>query len=196
MHDIHDASKLDTENSEALKTRINKPIVLVGMMGTGKSHAGKLLAHTLHVPFFDSDHIIEERAGITINDIFELYGEEKFRETEAKTIVELLGQGACVIATGGGALTTPATLDEVKQKSISVWLQTDIPTLFKRIEHAKNRPLLKQDNPEAVLKQLLDKRASLYEQADCHVETHPNDINQTVHLIIDALYQHLVDETQ
>ena len=182
-------------DTETLRSKINKPIVLVGMMGTGKSHAGKLLSQALNLPFVDSDHVIEERAGITINEIFELYGEEKFRDTERKTILDLLGQGPSVIATGGGALTTPDVLQTIKDQAISVWLQTEIPTLVERLAQAKNRPLLKQDDPEKILNELLQKRAHLYEQTNCHVKTHSSDINQTVANILSALSRYLIDET-
>lgn len=188
---MQNKTNLDTET---LKSKINKPIVLVGMMGTGKSHAGKLLSQALNLPFIDSDQVIEERAGITINEIFELYGEEKFRDTERKTILELLGQGESVIATGGGALTTPEVLNGIKEQAISIWLQTDIPTLLERLAHAKNRPLLNQDDPEKILANLLNKREYLYEQANCHVQTHPSDIHQTVTNILSSLNSYLIDE--
>ncbi len=181
-------SHLDTE-------KIHNPIVLTGLMGTGKSALGKMLAESLGLPFYDSDHVIEQRAGITINEIFELYGEPKFRETETKTILELLEGGPCVIATGGGALTNAPVLDAVKEKALSIWLKTDIPTLLKRLEQSKTRPLLKHDNPQAVLEDLLAKRGPLYEQMSIHVETHPTDIRQTMANLQDALEHHLIDET-
>lgn len=186
---------LDTEIIPALKSRLQKPIVLTGLMGTGKSAAGKMLAEKLKIPFFDSDQEIESRAGISINEIFELYGEEKFRETESKVIRELLEKDTCVIATGGGALTTPDVLNAVKQKSLSIWLQTPIPVLLTRLEQTKNRPLLKKDNPQAVLEDLLEKRKSLYEQMDCHIKTDADDLKQTLLNILKALQEHIIDET-
>lgn len=186
---------LDTEITPALKTRLRKPVVLTGLMGTGKSAAGKLLSEKLDIPFYDSDQEIESRAGLSINEIFELYGEEKFRDTESKVIRELLEKDICVIATGGGALTTPAVLEAVKQKSLSIWLQTPVPVLVKRLEQTKNRPLLKNDNPQAVLEDLLEKRKALYAQMDCHIETNAADLKKTLSNILEALQKHIIDET-
>lgn len=150
---------------------MKKPIILAGMMGTGKSHVGKLLAERLSLPFFDSDKVIEERGGLSISEIFDMYGEARFRESETKTILELLGQGACVIATGGGALTNVPVLEAVKEKSHSFWLQTDLDTLMERLSASKNRPLLQADNPRAVLGELLAKRESAYAQMDHMIQT-------------------------
>lgn len=178
-------------NTEKIKSILVKPIVLVGMMGTGKSHLGKVLAESLDIPFHDSDHVVEARGGITINEIFELYGEAKFRESETRVITDLLKEGACVIATGGGALTTPAVLDAIKAQGISVWLKTDIAVLMTRLEKSQNRPLLKEDNPEAVLQGLLEKRKSLYAQSDVTIQTHDNDINQTTQAVLNGVLEHL-----
>ncbi|MGH1399054.1 MAG: shikimate kinase [Alphaproteobacteria bacterium] len=165
----------------------NKPIILAGMMGTGKSHIGKLLAERLSLPFYDSDKVIEERGGLTIPEIFELYGEARFRESETKTIIELLGQGACVIATGGGALTNDAVLEAVKAQSHSIWLHADLETLMERLSQSKNRPLLQNDNPKAILEDLLEKRESLYAQMDIAINTGAGNADAVLNEIVDKL---------
>lgn len=170
-----------------MNSEIKKPIILAGMMGTGKSHIGKLLADHLELPFYDSDKVIEERGGLSISEIFELYGEERFRESETKTILELLEQGACVIATGGGALTNAPVLEAVKAQSHSIWLQTDLETLLKRLSQSKTRPLLQNDNPKAVLQELLAKRESLYAQMDISVNTASGNADSVIKDIIDKL---------
>ncbi|MGB0719750.1 MAG: shikimate kinase [Bdellovibrionales bacterium] len=166
---------------------LDKPIMLVGMMGTGKSHIGKALAAHLEVGFYDSDDEIIKAGGLSINEIFELYGEAKFRETESRTILALMEKTPCVIATGGGCLTTPSTLQAVKDKALSIWLQTDIPHILKRLEHARNRPLLQSDDPQSVLEDLMAKRKHLYAQADIHITTHENDTHETLRRVIDAM---------
>lgn len=178
---------LDTEKIHSIQTNLDRPVVLTGMMGTGKSHIGKLLADALDLPFYDSDQVIEKRGGISINEIFELYGEEKFRESECKTILDLLDNRACIIATGGGALTTPDVLKGVKDKSHSIWLKTDIPTLIRRVEKNKNRPLLKEKDPEQILRTLYTARAPLYEQMHFHLDTSSSDANAVLESIIDYL---------
>ena len=179
--------KLDTRKVQTLLESLQKPIVLTGMMGSGKSYLGKILAKELNLPFYDSDQVIVERGGLSINEIFELYGEKKFREIECKTILELLESGPCIIATGGGALTTPATLDAVKQNSHTIWLKADIESLLKRLAKTKNRPLLKQDDPEQVLQNLMIAREPLYKQMHLHIETGHGDVQKALTEIIEGL---------
>ena len=157
------------------------------MMGTGKTHLGKLLAESLNFDFFDSDHVVEERGGLSINEIFELYGEERFRQSEEKTILELLEQGPCVIATGGGAPMNINILNAIKEKGISVWLNSDVDAIFDRIKQAKNRPLLKTADPKATLSELLDLRKGTYAKADITINISANNSEAPLKEMIEAV---------
>ena len=176
-----------TINTENIKQSLQKPIVLIGMMGTGKTHLGKMLAEALGLEFFDSDHVIEERGGLSINEIFELYGEERFRQSEEKAILELLGQGACVIATGGGAPVNPTILKSIKSQAISIWLKSDIEAIYERVKQNKTRPLLNKDNPKQILSDLLAAREDIYAQADITIETQGNNANTALSEMIEAI---------
>ena len=155
----------------ALHAALKKPIVLIGLMGSGKSKLGRKLASILEIEFFDTDRVIEEKAGRPVSEIFAHDGEPKFRAVEKKTILELLDKGICVIASGGGAVTNEGVIEALKEKAITIWLKADPDELAKRLENAQDRPLLKGGKPEDVLKTLAEKRAPLYEQADLTIET-------------------------
>lgn len=174
-------------NTENIKNTLNKPIALIGMMGTGKTHIGKMLAEALELDFFDSDKIIEDRGGLSINEIFEMYGEERFRQSEEKTILELLDYGACVIATGGGAPVNPAILSAIKTNTISVWLKSDVDIIYERIKQSKTRPLLNEDNPKTILSELLAEREKFYEQADIIIKVHNNNPSIVLSEMIEAI---------
>ena len=175
---------LDTTN---ITEKLNKPIVLIGMMGSGKTHLGKMLAESLKLDFYDSDHVIEERGGLSIPEIFELYGEDRFRQTEEKTVLELLGQGACVIATGGGAPVNPTILEAIKEQGVSVWLKSDADAIYERVKKSQNRPLLQKENPKAIIEELLEKREHVYEQADITVSTAGNNPDKALSEMIEAI---------
>lgn len=160
-------------------------------MGTGKTHLGKMLAEALKLGFYDSDHVIEERGGLTINEIFELYGEERFRQSEENALLELLGQGVCIIATGGGAPMNPVIFEAIKNQSISIWLQSDVNAIYERIKQSKTRPLLNNDDPKAVLKELLDKRKDTYAKADITIQTRENNADAALSEMIEAIEAHL-----
>ncbi len=181
---LHENVNLDTKNIE---TKLRKPIVLIGMMGTGKTHIGKMLADAMAVAFYDSDKVIEERGGLTINEIFELYGEARFRESEEKTILELLEKDLCVIATGGGAPVNRNVLEAIKRGSVSIWLKSDVDLIYERIKQSKNRPLLQAKDPKAVLEDLLTKREEYYAQADICIEIKENNAGKILSEIIEAL---------
>ena len=180
--------KLNTGNIEK---NLDKPIVLIGMMGSGKTHLGKMLAQSLNIPFYDSDQLVEARGGLSVNEIFELYGEERFRQSEEKTILELLNNEACIIATGGGAPVNSVILNAIKKQAISIWLKSDLKTIYKRIEQSKTRPLLKQDNPKQVLKELLDKREAVYTQADITIAINHNKADKSLAEMLEAIEQML-----
>ncbi len=172
----------------ALRAALKKPVVLVGLMGSGKSKLGRKLADLLTVEFYDTDKLIEEKARRTVQEIFQQDGEPKFRAVEKKTVLETLDKGVCVIASGGGAVTGEGVIDVLKQKAVTVWLKAEACELAKRLIHTHDRPLLKKGDPEQVLKELGEKRAPLYAQADITIETGGLTADQAMPLLIKGLY--------
>src|SRR5580704_7010918 len=149
-----------------------RSIVLVGMMGVGKSSIGRRLAARLGVPFVDADAEIEKAAGTTIADIFARHGEAAFRSGEARVIARLLEGGPQVLATGGGAVMSADTRAAIKAKGVSIWLHADIDVLIRRISKRKNdRPMLQTADPVATLRQLLAEREPVYAQADLTIQS-------------------------
>ena len=166
---------------------INKPVVLVGMMGSGKSHVGRLLAERLNRSFYDADKILEEEQGRSISDIFSSDGESAFREMEADLIERLMKKNDAVISTGGGAVVTPSVLSNIKEQSVSVWLQTSVDKIIPRVINDKNRPLLQCGDPKSKLNALMDVRELLYAQADIHITNEDITVEEVVHKIVQAL---------
>ena len=146
-----------------------RSIVMVGMMGAGKSSIGKRLAARLGIPFADADAAIEEAAGMSIADMFVAHGEPSFRSGETRVIARLLENGPQVLATGGGAFVNPETRARIQEKGISVWLKADMEVLLRRVKRRDNRPLLKNDDPETTLTNLLAAREPYYSQANLAV---------------------------
>lgn len=142
-----------------------KPIVLVGMMGAGKTTVGRLLAERLALPFIDSDDAIEAEAGLTVAEIFERFGEAHFRDEERRTIARLLDGPVGVIATGGGAFADPATRALILERGIAVWLDVELDTLAERVAGGTHRPLLNDGDPRAILERIRAERAPFYAQA-------------------------------
>ena len=143
-----------------------RPIVLVGLMGAGKTSVGRRLAEKLAIPFVDADHEIEAAAGKSIKEIFADHGEPYFREGERRVIQRLIGNGAQVLATGGGAYMNDETRQRIQESGISVWLRAALPILMKRVMKRQDRPLLQNENPEAVMRGLIDARYPVYALAD------------------------------
>jgi shikimate kinase len=150
----------------ALGTR---SLVLVGMMGAGKSSIGRKLSQTLAIPFVDADPEIEAAAGMTIPEIFATYGEPYFRAGEARVIARLLDSGPQVLATGGGAFMRDETREAICAKAVSIWLKADFDVLLRRVRRRTDRPLLKTESPAATLKELIAERYPVYAQADLTV---------------------------
>jgi shikimate kinase len=147
-----------------------RSIVMVGMMGAGKSSIGKRLAARVGIPFADADAAIEEAAGMSIADIFEAHGESSFRSGEARVITRLLENGPQVLATGGGAFVNDETRARIQEKGISVWLKADMEVLLRRVLRRRNdRPLIKNDDPTVTLTNLLAAREPYYCQANLTV---------------------------
>ena len=162
----------ESEAIDVIKSRLGRrPIVLVGLMGCGKSSIGKRLAARLGMPFVDADDEIEKAAAKSINEIFADHGEAHFREGERKVIARLLGNGAQVLATGGGAYMHPETRDKIRGMGISIWLRADLPVLMRRVSKRDTRPLLRSGNPEATMRKLMDARYPMYAEADLTVES-------------------------
>ncbi len=166
----------------------NRSIVLVGMMGVGKSSIGRRLAARLNVPFVDADAEIEKAAGMNIADIFARHGEPYFRSGEARVIARLLEGGPQVLATGGGATMNADTRAAIKAKGVSIWLNAEFDVLMRRINKRKNdRPLLQTADPAATLRELLAAREPVYAQADLTVQSREVPHDAIVSEIMTAL---------
>jgi shikimate kinase len=146
-------------------------LVLVGLMGAGKSAVGKLVAAELGIPFIDSDHEIERVSRMTIPELFEKYGEPEFRKLENRVIKRLLRTGPRVLSTGGGAFMNGDTRASIKSSGVSLWLDADLETLWERVIKRDNRPLLKTENPKQTLENLMIARYPVYAEADLSVKS-------------------------
>jgi shikimate kinase len=178
------------KEAEAVRQRLGThPIVLVGLMGAGKTSVGRRLAEKLGIPFVDADHEIEAAAGKSIAEIFADHGEPYFREGERRVIQRLIRNGAQVLATGGGAYMNDETRARIQEHGISVWLKASLPLLMKRVMKRQDRPLLKTGDPEAVMKTLIEKRYPVYGMADVTVESRDVQHGQMVNDVIRALAQ-------
>jgi shikimate kinase len=172
------------EIREALGAR---SIVLIGLMGAGKTAVGRRLASRLDLPFIDADAEIELAAGMSVSEIFAEHGEAYFRQGERKVIKRLLETGPQVLATGGGAYMNAETRANIKERGISVWLRAELRVLLKRVNRRDNRPLLAAGDPESVMRRLLAEREPIYAKADIVVDSRevPHDV--MVGAVIDAL---------
>ena len=165
----------------------NRTVALVGLMGAGKSTVGRRLAEALGRQFYDSDNEIEKAAGLSVSDIFALHGEAEFRRGEHRVLERLLSEEPHVLATGGGAYLNPDTRDLLRDKAITIWLNADLETLWRRVSRRSHRPLLKAENPKSVLSKLLDERKPIYEKADLVVTSQDGPHRATVNSILEAL---------
>jgi len=169
--------------------KLHKPIVLVGLMGAGKSTIGRRLATTLGVTFIDSDNEIVEAAGCSIGDIFEAYGEAIFRDLEQRVLLRLVSSEPCIIATGGGAFINPTIRSAIKEKAISVWLKADLNVLLERVSRRDTRPLLKTGDKGTILSKLMDERYPIYSEADITIDSNAGLHEAVVDTIMAALQQ-------
>jgi shikimate kinase len=164
---------------ELVRTRLgSRSLVLVGLMGCGKSSVGKRLAAKLALPFIDADEEIEKVAAKSISEIFNDHGEDYFRNGERKVIARLLDSGPQVLATGGGAYMNLETRARIKIKGISIWLRAELPVLMRRVQKRDTRPLLKTGDPEGVMIALMNARYPIYAEADLTVDSRelPHDV--------------------
>ena len=181
----------ETNKDELNALLAGRPIVLVGMMGAGKTTVGRRLAAKLGRHFVDSDEEIEKAAGMTIEDIFATRGEAEFRTGEVRVIARLLKDRDLVLGTGGGAFMNEETRALVKSAAISVWIKADFELLFQRVQRRSNRPLLKTANPRQTLQDLIEKRYPIYAEADVTIVSEDVPQDQVASAVIDALLAHL-----
>lgn len=152
-----------------MSEQLRKTVVLVGMMGAGKTAVGKALAAKLGVPFIDSDAEIERAANMSIAEIFARDGEAFFRKKETQVIERLLDGGRCILSTGGGAFLAQNNREMISERGVSVWLNADLDLLWSRVRHKQTRPLLRTANPYATLSEIFEARVPIYAQADIEV---------------------------
>jgi shikimate kinase len=186
--DLEDSS-LSQAEIDALARRIDRPVVLVGMMGVGKSSVGRKLAALLRMPFVDADEEIENAAQMSIPEIFERFGEAYFRDGERRVIARLIdGPGShAVIATGGGAFVNAETRALILAKTIAVWLDSDIETLLERVSRKDNRPLLRNGNPREILTRLKAEREATYAEAPIHVQSTGGPHTRTTQAVLKGI---------
>jgi shikimate kinase len=168
-----------------------RTVALVGLMGAGKTTVGRRLAQALGLPFVDADEAISTAAGRSIEDIFAERGECEFRRGERQVIARLLAGPAHVLATGGGAFIDPNTRALMKAQAITIWLRAPLDVLMKRVSRRDHRPLLKEDDPQAVMQRLMDERYPIYAEADLTIDTAHTPHHTAVVAILAALREHL-----
>lgn len=187
----HDEPASPNAAIQRLAVRIDRPIVLGGMMGVGKTTVGRRLAAMLNVPFCDADEEIEKAAQMSIPEIFAQFGEPYFRSGERRVIARLVGEDGAherrVLATGGGAFVDPETRALILKRAIAVWLDSDIDTLVARVGRKGNRPLLKNGNPREILTKLKAERGPAYAEAPIHVKSGNQPHQATAMTILKAI---------
>ncbi|MCI5050089.1 MAG: shikimate kinase [Rickettsiales bacterium] len=189
---------LDTVNAlqdEELTARLDhlcKPIVLIGLMGAGKTTVGKRLAKVINRQFVDSDEEIEDAAGCSISDIFAIHGEQIFRDLEYRVVHRLMDHEKLVLATGGGAWIQDKVREEIKGRAVTIWLRADLETLLERVERRNHRPLLETGDKRVILEKLMNERYPIYEKADIVIDSGDGAHELIVDAIIDQLaeYKH------
>ena len=183
--------KKPADNKQFLKAALDnigsRPVVLIGLMGAGKTSVGRFLARKLELPFADADLEIEKAAGMSVSEIFEKHGEEYFRAGEGRVIERLMGSGAQILATGGGAFMCDETRDLIKAQGISVWLNAELDVLMRRVSRRDTRPLLRTEDPRAIMQALIDQRYPVYRQANVAVLSRDVPHEVIVDEIIEAL---------
>lgn len=183
--------------AEKKSVHLTRPLVLIGLMGAGKSAVGRRVAARLDVPFIDADAEIEAAAGCTIQEIFARHGEAVFRDGERRVIDRLLtSEPVHVLATGGGAFMDAGTRELIRRKAISVWLRADLGVLFKRVSRRGHRPLLKTADPKATLARLMEVRYPVYAEADIVVDSLDGPIEAMVDRVVDSVADYLARENE
>ncbi len=185
------ATESPTPEAEIVAALGPRLIVLVGMMGAGKSTIGRRLAARLRLPFIDADSEIEAAAGMSIPEIFEAHGEPHFRDSEARVIARLLEGGAAVLATGGGSFMREETRRRVRDKAVSIWLKADADVIMRRVRRRADRPLLQTADPEATVTRLISEREPVYQYADLTIASRDVPHDKIVDECIAALHAYL-----
>ncbi|WP_201830834.1 shikimate kinase [Microvirga zambiensis] len=173
-----------------------RSLVLVGLMGAGKSTVGRRLAQTLQLPFRDADHEIEAAAGMTIPEIFAIHGEDHFRDGERRVIARLLQEGPIVLATGGGAFMNDETRLRIAEHGVSLWLKADLDVLMRRVRKRTTRPLLQNPDPEGTMRRLMEIRYPVYATADITIDSHEAPHDRVVADIVKALGEWLEKDNE
>ncbi|MGL5168446.1 MAG: shikimate kinase [Afipia sp.] len=182
-----------THEAEIVAALGNRSVVLVGMMGSGKSTIGRRLGTRLHVPFLDADHEIEiAHAGLTVSEIFAQHGEPYFRDGEARVIARLLEGGPSVIATGGGAVMREETRNRIRDKAVSVWLRADGDVILRRVKRRADRPLLQTADPAATIERLIGERSPFYQLADLAIASRDVPHEKIVEECVEAIHAYLL----
>jgi shikimate kinase len=190
LQEIIDIIKLQME-SEKMRHLIKKPIVLIGMMGSGKSTIGRRLAGKLNLQCYDSDKIIEDREGLSVMDIFEFRGESYFKAREEEVITEILNYGAVVLSTGGESFLNDAVRNKIMNQAISVWLKTDVDTLFNRVSRRNTRPQFQEGDKREFIEQMIERSYPYLENADIVVESKDMEAHFVVDTLMSKLKQYL-----
>ena len=179
----------ESHQPDAKPAKLARTVVLVGLMGAGKSCIGRRLAQRMGLAFIDADAEVERAAGCSIAEIFQRYGENAFRDGERRVMARLLKGAPSILAAGGGAFMDPQTRALIHECAISVWLRADLETLAARTGGRNHRPLLNSGNPRETLKNLMDTRYPVYAEADITVETGLDNPNVTCTRVLEALEQ-------
>jgi len=180
-----------TKQTHSPGLALTKPVVLIGMMGAGKSTIGQRAAKIIDVPFFDADKEIERAADMTIAEIFETFGEDHFRDGERRVIARLLEGEPAIIATGGGAFMDAETRAIIAERALSVWLRAEEPLLWARVSRRSTRPLLQTENPRQTLGKLIADRYPVYAEADVVVESKDVAKDTMAKALVGAIRQYL-----
>jgi shikimate kinase len=177
-----------SQEAEIMAALGTRSVVLVGMMGAGKSTIGRRLSMRLRLPFLDADSEIETAAGMSIPDIFESHGEPHFRDGEARVIARLLDSGPAVLATGGGAFMREETRNRIRSKAVSIWLKADADIIMRRVKRRADRPLLQTADPAATVGRLIEEREPVYQHADITIWSRDVPHEKIVDECMDALH--------
>lgn len=197
--DTHDEQTPEVATAASLREKLGRrSVVLVGLMGAGKSTIGRKLASMVGLRFLDADTEIETVSRMTVPELFDAYGEAEFRDLERRVIARVLETGPMVLATGGGAYMNEQTRQAIAAEGVSVWLKADLDVLFDRVGRRQNRPLLKTSDPRATLGKLLEDRYPVYAQADVTVLSRDEKKEVIAQEVIEALVQYLnrIDGTE
>ena len=185
---------VDRDKVEEINRLLDRPIVLIGLMGAGKTRTGRMLAGALDLPFSDSDDEIQDAAGMSISEIFERFGEDYFRAGEKRVVQRMLEGGKSVIATGGGAVMAEETAGLIWSNSLSVWVRAELDVMVERTSRRDDRPLLKDGDAQKILSALMQKRYPVYEKADIVIDSHNGPAEAILSQALEKIYNFLRHE--